>query len=122
VQLESVPVFRYSKISIIVMNILRFHWIRFIGAIVTLFLALFYLFGFEEFAIAGFVLIAVYTTILCARLQKGTQPAICDLCRTKSFMKVEYEHGFSHVRLVVLCPNCGRVVNKAKNGIKPGLE
>lgn len=104
------------------MNILRFHWIRFIGAIVILLLALCYLFGLEEFAIAGFVIIAVYTTILCARLQKGTQPAICDLCRAKGFMKVEYEHGFSNVHLILKCPHCGRVVNKAKNGIKPGRE
>lgn len=104
------------------MNILRFHWIRFFGAIVMLLLALCYLFGFEEFAIPGFVVIAAYTTILCTRLQKGTQPARCDLCSSRAVMKVEYEHGFSNVRLIVQCPHCGRVVNTAKNGIRPGRE
>jgi hypothetical protein len=104
------------------MNILRFHWIRFIGAIIILLLSLCYLFGLEAFAISGFIVIAVYTTVLCTRLQKGNQPAVCDLCQAKAMMKVEYEHGFSNVRLVIQCPHCGRVVNTAKNGIRPGRE
>ena len=101
------------------MGILRFHWIRFIGAVVMLILSLCYLFGFEEFAITGFIIIAVYATVLCTRLQKGTQPAICDLCGAKATMKVEYEQAFSNVRLIVQCPHCGRVVNTAKKGIRP---
>ena len=104
------------------MNILRFHWIRFIGAIVILFLALCYLFGYEVFAMTGFIIIAVGVTIFCAMLRQGNLPAVCDLCRSRALMKVEYEPGFINVRLVVNCPRCGRVVNTAKNGIRPGRD
>lgn len=104
------------------MNILRFHWIRFIGAIVILFLALCYLFDYKVFAMTGFIIITVGVTLFCAMLRKGKVPAVCDLCGSKALMKVEYEPGFINVRLVVNCPHCGRVINTAKNGIKPGRE
>lgn len=106
------------------MSILRFHWIRFIGAVAALILAIVYLLGFEVQAMTGFIVIAVYAVILSVRLQQGTQPAICDLCRSRARMKVEYEHGFSNVRLMVKCPHCGRIVNTAGSagGIRPGRE
>jgi len=106
----------------ILMSILRFHWIRFFGAAAALVLALMYLFGYEQPALAGFLVIGVYATITCVRIQRGTQPAKCDLCGRSSKMKVEYDHGFSNVKLIVECPDCGRIVNKAKQAIKPGRE
>lgn len=114
--------FSYFSLPSDVMTILRFHWLRFIGAIVTLILALLYLFGFEKPAMAGFIVIGAYATFLGIRIQRGKQRAVCDLCGAKSMMKVEYEPGFSNVRLIIDCPRCGRVVNKAKRGIRPGRE
>lgn len=104
------------------MSILRFHWIRFIAAITALILALLYLFGFEQSALLGFFILGTYAAITCVRIQRGSQGARCDLCSSKAKMKVEYGHGFTNVKLIVDCPQCGRVVNIAKHGIQPGLE
>lgn len=104
------------------MSILLFHWIRFIGAILALLLAILYLIGFEQVSLAGFILIGIYGAVTCILVQNGTLPAKCDLCSSKGTLKAEYGHGFTNVRLVLSCPQCGRVVNTAKNGIKPGKE
>jgi len=104
------------------MSLVRFHWLKFIGAVTALCLALLYLAGYEQFSLAGFFLIGAYASITCIRIQKGTQKAKCDLCSRQSTMKVEYKHGFVDVRLILDCPNCGRVVNTAAAGIKPGRE
>jgi len=104
------------------MTILLFHWIRFVGAILALLLAILYLVGFEHVSLVGFTFIGIYATITCILVQQGTLPARCDLCRSKSTLKAEYGHGFTNVRLVLSCPQCGRVVNRAKNGISPGKE
>ena len=92
------------------------------GAIATLILAIVYLLGFEVQAMTGFIVIAVYAVVLSIRIQQGTQPAVCDLCRSRAHMKVKYEHGFSNVRLMVQCPHCGTVVNTAGStgGVRPG--
>lgn len=104
------------------MSILRFHWIRFIGAVVALLLAILYLAGFERVSLVGFILIGIYAAVVCILVQNGTLPARCDLCSSKGTLKAEYGHGFTNVRLILSCPKCGRVVNTAKNGIKPGKE
>ena len=107
------------------MSFFQFHWIRFIGAVVALFLAIIYLIGFEKVSLVGFTLIGAYGAIVCILLQKGTLPGKCDLCGNKGLLKAEYGHGFSNARLVLNCPHCGRVINTAKNGLnierdKPG--
>ena len=104
------------------MTILLFHWIRFIGAIVALLLAILYLIGFEKISLVGFSLIGAYGAVVCILLQKGTLPAKCDLCSTKGTMKAEYDYGFANARLVLGCPKCGRVINGAKHGIRPERE
>ncbi len=104
------------------MSIMHFHWLRFLGAVAALIFAVMYLFGYEKAALIGFIIIGIYAAVTCIRIQKGMQPGKCDLCGRKGLLRVEYEHGFTNVRLVLDCPSCGRVVNKAKNGIKPGLE
>ncbi len=104
------------------MSILLFHWIRFFGAIIALLLAILYLTGFERVSLIGFTLIGIYATITCVLIQKGKLPAKCDLCGNKSTMKVEYDHGFTNVLLVLNCPQCGRVINRAEKGIRPGRE
>ncbi len=103
------------------MSILLFHWIRFFGAIAALLLAILYLAEFEQFALAGFLLIGIYVTYVFIRMRKGGYPARCDLCGSRSRLTVEHE-GFSNVRLILECPRCGRVVNTAGNGIIPGRE
>lgn len=104
------------------MSIVRFHWIRFFGAMLALVLALLYLFGFEQLSLFGFLIIGTYATITCVRIQRGTQNARCDLCGNDAKMRVEYQHGFTNVRLIVDCPQCGRVINKARQGVEPGRE
>lgn len=102
------------------LNIVRFHWIRFIGAVLALLLAILYLVGFESMSLIGFIFIGFYGAVTGIRIQRGNQPASCDLCQSKALMKVEYEHGFSNVRLIVDCPRCGQVVNTSTGGITPG--
>lgn len=104
------------------MSIVLFHWIRFFGAIMALLLAVLYLIGFEQISLVGFTIIAIYAAVVCIKLQKGKLPARCDLCRSKGTLKAEYGHAFTNSRLVLSCPQCGRVVNRAKNGIRPGKE
>jgi len=104
------------------MSILLFHWVRFIGAIVALVLAILYLTGFEGVSLAGFICVGIYAAVTCILVQNGTLPARCDLCGNKGTLKAEYGHGFTNVRLVLSCPRCGRVVNTAKHGIRPGKE
>lgn len=104
------------------MSILLFHWIRFFGAILTLLLAILYLTGFELISLAGFIFIGIYAAVVCILVQNGTLPARCDLCGSKGTLKAEYGHTFTNVRLVLSCPQCGRVVNTAKHGIRPGKE
>ncbi len=104
------------------MSIMLFHWIRFFGAAFALLFAILYLCEYEKIALYGFLLIGAYGAITCILIQKGVQPGKCDLCGSKGLLRVEYGHGFTNVRLILDCPSCGRVVNKAKTGIKPGLE
>lgn len=104
------------------MSIFLFHWIRFVGAILALLLAVLYLIGFERVSLVGFTLIGIYAAVTCILVQQGTLPARCDLCRSKSTLKAEYQHGFTNVRLILNCPQCGRVVNRAKHGVIPGKE
>lgn len=105
-----------------IMSIVLFHWLRFCGAVAALILAILYLAGYEQLSLIGFFLIGIYAAITCIRIQKGTQPAKCDLCGAGGILKVEYEHGYTNVRLILDCPHCGQVVNTAKTGVKPGLE
>ena len=104
------------------MSLIRFHWLKFLGAVTALCLAIMYLAGLEKASLAGFFLIGVYASILCIRIQKGTQKARCDLCGQPSTMRVEYNHGFTNVRLIIDCPACGRVVNTATAGVLPGHD
>lgn len=105
------------------MNIVRLHSIRFIGAILALLLGIIYLAGFIKTSLFGFFLIGSYAAVTSILIQNGKQPAKCDLCGSKSLMKVEYEHGFTNVRLILDCPRCGRVVNTAASGLPvPGRE
>lgn len=104
------------------MSLLRFHWLRFIGAVVALVLALFYLAGFETISMTGFLIIAVYAALLTIRLARGRQQATCDLCGSPGILRVEHGPAFSGARLVLDCPRCGRVINTAREGMKPGME
>ncbi len=104
------------------MSLVRFHWLRFITAAVALVLALFYLAGFEELSLAGFLVIGIYAALLTIRLRRGRQKAKCDLCGGPGLLRVEHGPAFSGARLVLECPRCGRVVNTAREGMRPGLE
>lgn len=104
------------------LNFHIFHWLRFLCALVVLALAILYLAGGEKIALIGFAIIACAATVICTRLRKGTMPAVCDLCQARGVMKAEYGAGFSNARLVIDCPRCSRVVNKAKQGVNPQKE
>ncbi len=104
------------------LNFFRFHWLRFLTAIIVLALALLYLMEVEGIALFGFLFLALIVTIICDKIRKGTMPAICDLCRSKGTIKAEYGAGFSNARLILNCPQCGRVINKADQGINPQKE
>jgi hypothetical protein len=104
------------------LSLVRFHWLRFLGAIFALVLAIIYLMESEEIALLGFALIALVAAVICIKIRKGTLPAICDLCRSKGTMRAEYGPGFSNARLILNCPQCGRVINKAQAGMQPGIE
>jgi hypothetical protein len=103
-------------------SLLRFHWLRFIGAITALLLALIYLAEYEYLSLTGFGVMALIMTYGGIRIRRGTLPAVCDLCGAASTMSAEYGAGFSNARLILSCPSCGRVVNRAENGIKPEKE
>ena len=104
------------------LNFLRFYWLRFIGALVTISLAMLYLGGYEEEALAGFAFLAVVAAYLGIRIRKGNMPALCDLCGSLATMKAEYGAGFVNARLVISCPRCGRVVNRGTNTVRPEKE
>lgn len=104
------------------LNFFRFYWLRLIGAILTIGLAVTYLSGREEISLTGFALLAVVISFYGIKIRKGTMPALCDLCGSQSTMKAEYGAGFSNARLVVTCPRCGRVINRGTGTIKPERE
>lgn len=104
------------------LSFVLFHWLRFLGAVFALCFAILYIMGGEEISLAGFAVIALVASVIGIRIRKGSMPATCDLCKTRGTMKAEYGAGFSNARLVITCPHCGRVVNKAKTGIKTGIE
>lgn len=104
------------------LTLLRFHWLRFFGAIVALLLALLYLYGYEQFSLIGFALIALVLTYGGIRIRRGTLPAICDLCGAHATMTSEYGAGFSNARLIICCPDCGRIVNGSNGGVQPRKE
>lgn len=104
------------------LSLTTFHKLRIITATIVLFLALIYLSGQEAFSLAGFALLAVVATYICYHLRNGSMAAECDLCRSQATMKAEYGAGFSDARLVINCPQCGRVINGAKQGVEPQRE
>ena len=104
------------------LNFFRFHWLRFLGAVLALFFAILYLAGGEEIALAGFAFIAIIAGFIGIRVRKGTMPALCDLCKEHGTLKAEYGAGFSNARLILNCPNCGRVINTATRGAAPERE
>ena len=105
------------------LNFFRFHWLRFIGAILALLLSIIYLFGFEEISLAGFGIGIVIASYIGIRIRKGSMPARCDLCGSEGSLKAEYGAGFSNARLVLTCSSCGRVINGGEKGtIKPRKE
>ena len=105
------------------LNFFRFHWLRFIGAILALLLSVIYLFGFEEISLAGFAVGIVIACYIGIKIRKGTMPARCDLCGSQGTLKAEYGAGFANARLVLSCAHCGRVINGgAKGTIKPRKE
>jgi hypothetical protein len=76
----------------------------------------------EEIALIGFAVVATITAYLCFRIRKGDMPATCDLCGENGTLKAEYGAGFSNARLILNCPHCGRVINKASRGTDPQQE
>ncbi len=99
-----------------------FYRLRFICALAVFALALLYLAGGEKIALIGFAVITFVGAVICSRVRKGTMPAVCDLCKSSATMKAEYGAGFSNARLIINCPHCGRVVNKAEEGVNPAKE
>ncbi|WP_028584332.1 hypothetical protein [Desulfogranum mediterraneum] len=108
----------------IYLNFRTFHRLRIYTAVVVLFFALLYLLGLEKPALGGFAAVAVIGAVFCNRIRLGTMPACCDLCAARGTLKAEYGAGFSNARLVLDCPQCGRVVNRAGRGAppEPGVE
>lgn len=104
------------------LSFLRFHWLRFSGAIITLLLAVIYLLEFEGISLIGFGMLAVVGTFLGMGLRNGTLPARCDLCGSSGRFSAEYGTGFSNARLILSCPQCGRVINNSERGIIPEHE
>lgn len=104
------------------LNFSRCHRLRFFGAVLALLLALLYLGDQEEIALIGFAVVATISSYLCIRIRKGNMPATCDLCGENGTLKAEYGAGFSNARLILNCPHCGRVINKASQGIDPQQE
>lgn len=104
------------------LNFFRFYWLKLIGAIVTISLAVTYLCGYEEVSLTGFALLAVIIGYYGIRIRKGTMPALCDLCSSRATIKAEYGAGFSNARLVITCPRCGRVVNTGTGTVHPERE
>lgn len=104
------------------LSLLRFYWLKLIGAAIALLLAIVYLAGYEPYSLMGFGVMAFIVTILAIRIRKGTMPATCDLCGAASTMKAEYGAGFSNAKLVITCPRCGRVINGKKGSVHPVQE
>lgn len=104
------------------LSFVRFHWLRFSGALTALLFAVVYLLEFEEIALVGFALLAVVGTYLGMSLRKGTLSARCDLCGSPGSFSAEYGAGFSNSRLILSCIRCGRVVNTSERGVTPEKE
>lgn len=104
------------------LNFKMFYRLRFFCALIVFGLALLYLAGGEKPALVGFAIITAITVFICDKLRKGTMPADCDLCQASATMKAEYGAGFSNARLVLHCPQCGRVINVAKEGVELRVE
>ncbi|WP_163337625.1 hypothetical protein [Desulfopila sp. IMCC35008] len=104
------------------LSFVRFHWLRFSGAIIALSLAIIYLLEFEGTSLIGFSLLAAVGIFLGMGLRNGTLPARCDLCGSSGHFSAEYGAGFSNARLILSCPRCGRVVSNPERGIIPEQE
>ena len=104
------------------MSYRAFFWVRTAGAACALLFAAAYLAGYIAFALTGFGLIGLIGGTIGYRVNGGSLPAICDLCGQKGLFRAEYGHGFRNARLVLDCPGCGRVVNRAGGGVEPVRE
>jgi hypothetical protein len=97
-------------------------WVRIGGAGFALLLAAAYLAGYIVFALTGFGLIGLIGGTIGYRINGGNLPATCDLCGQKGLFRAEYGHGFGNARLILDCPECGRVVNRAGGGVGVARE
>lgn len=102
------------------MSFKSLYWGRIGGAGAALFLAVAYLAGHIVFALTGFGLVGLIGGTIGYRINRGSLPAICDLCGGKGIFRAEYGHGYRNARLILDCPRCGRVVNRAGHGV--GVE
>ncbi len=99
---------------------MSFHFLyraRIGGAAAALMLAGTYLAGYLVFAVAGFALLGLAGGVTGFLINRGTLPAICDLCGRRGIFSAEYGHGFRNARLILDCPRCGRVINRAEHGV-----
>ncbi len=92
------------------------------GAAAALLLAGTYLAGYLAFALAGFALLGLAGGVIGFLINRGTLPARCDLCGRKGIFSAEYGHGFRNARLILDCPRCGRIVNRADYGVDAERE
>jgi len=93
------------------------HRARTAGAAAALLLAVAYLAGYQAFAVAGFVLLGLAGGVTGVLINRGMLPALCDLCGRRGTFSAEYGQGFRNARLILACPRCGRVVNRADHGV-----
>lgn len=104
------------------LSLLRFYWLRVLGAVLALVLASLYLADFEEISIFGFSFMALVAAVLTIRISRNTMPASCDLCGAPATMTAEYGAGYSNARLILNCTRCGRVINSRPGSVKPQKE
>ncbi|MEE4166712.1 MAG: hypothetical protein V2I35_11990 [Desulfocapsaceae bacterium] len=87
------------------------------GAASALLCAGAYLAGYITFSLIGFAFVGIVGGTIGVLLNRGTLPALCDLCGKKGVFGAEYGHGFRNARLILDCPRCGRVVNRSRHGL-----
>ena len=98
------------------------YWGRIAGAAAALLLAVTYMAGFIELALFGFGIVGLVGGVIGYRLNRGSLLAICDLCGKKGIFRAEHGHGFRNARIVLDCPGCGPVVNRAGYGMRVERE
>lgn len=103
-------------------SLIRLYWLRLIGAVLALLLAILYLAEFEYASLAGFAIIALVGIYLGIRINNGTMPARCDLCGSEGTIGAEYGAGYANARLILNCCRCGRVINGKPGSVKPAKE